>query len=316
MVAVDLNTKKRWPSFRNARKTATMTTTTLPTAARENDFPLDANGGGETTSPCHLFLPSNNNNKLNCRITDDLVCPITLELPFQPVMAEDGRIYERSAIQMHFETCRKQRKQVKSPVTGQYMGKRLFPSPQTKNLIQALIDHGLVAGPLLETWSKNVSDYVDVAHWIKRARDGDAHAMAFLARGHCKGMGGLRKDLKVAYQWCKKSHDAGSCYGTFRMGYHLVYGYGVEKRVTEGMMYVLMAAERGSNAAAYWLGMWFANGKYGLSQNPESAVHWLQISLSPTCTVKTLTSDGKERAREKLRELLHETMIRHRRCLA
>ena len=30
--------------------------------------------------------------------TDELVCPITHELPIDPVIALDGRIYERSAI--------------------------------------------------------------------------------------------------------------------------------------------------------------------------------------------------------------------------
>eukprot|EP00550_Attheya_septentrionalis_P003018 CAMPEP_0198281798 /NCGR_PEP_ID=MMETSP1449-20131203/1671_1 /TAXON_ID=420275 /ORGANISM="Attheya septentrionalis, Strain CCMP2084" /LENGTH=90 /DNA_ID=CAMNT_0043977717 /DNA_START=9 /DNA_END=277 /DNA_ORIENTATION=+ len=30
--------------------------------------------------------------------SDELVCPITLDLPFDPVTAEDGRVYERSAI--------------------------------------------------------------------------------------------------------------------------------------------------------------------------------------------------------------------------
>ena len=31
-------------------------------------------------------------------VAADLVCPITQELPFDPVMAEDGKIYERNAI--------------------------------------------------------------------------------------------------------------------------------------------------------------------------------------------------------------------------
>ena len=32
-------------------------------------------------------------------IHDELICPITYEMPAEPVYAEDGRLYERSAIE-------------------------------------------------------------------------------------------------------------------------------------------------------------------------------------------------------------------------
>ena len=35
--------------------------------------------------------------------SDDLICPITLELPWEPVTAEDGRVYEKEAIEQHIE---------------------------------------------------------------------------------------------------------------------------------------------------------------------------------------------------------------------
>ena len=44
--------------------------------------------------------------KQSKEITDDLICPITLDLPFDPVIAEDGRVYDimivNRSVQVHF----------------------------------------------------------------------------------------------------------------------------------------------------------------------------------------------------------------------
>ena len=61
------------------------------------------------------------------------VCPITQELPIDPVTAEDGKVYERSAIT---EWLSKQRR---SPSTGAAMGPRLLASTQARNTIEALV---------------------------------------------------------------------------------------------------------------------------------------------------------------------------------
>ena len=37
---------------------------------------------------------------------DDLVCPISFTLMTDPVVAMDGNIYQRSAIEEHIEYCR------------------------------------------------------------------------------------------------------------------------------------------------------------------------------------------------------------------
>ena len=48
-------------------------------------------------------------------VAEEYVCPITAELPIDPVTAEDGRCYERCAIEEWF--ARQPQAQVKSPVT-------------------------------------------------------------------------------------------------------------------------------------------------------------------------------------------------------
>ena len=57
---------------------------------------------------------------------DEFLCPITQELPVDPVIAEDGHIYERSAIGQWLA------RSDKSPHTNQPMGKSLLPALQVK----------------------------------------------------------------------------------------------------------------------------------------------------------------------------------------
>ena len=57
-------------------------------------------------------------------IADEYLCPITQELPIDPVMAEDGRIYERLAIMEWLGRNRQ------SPITREPMGINLIRSPQ------------------------------------------------------------------------------------------------------------------------------------------------------------------------------------------
>ena len=86
-------------------------------------------------------------------IKDELVCPITLELPLDPVLAKDGRIYERSAITDHLNTAAANGYGIKSPYTNQPMGSELLPAPQIKNTIEVLIETGSVDfGDLSDGW--------------------------------------------------------------------------------------------------------------------------------------------------------------------
>ena len=75
---------------------------------------------------------------------EEYVCPITAELPVDPVTAEDGRCYERHAIEEWFS--RQPEAQVKSPVTNELMGKRLLPAVQVRNSLKRLVESGAISG--------------------------------------------------------------------------------------------------------------------------------------------------------------------------
>ena len=63
----------------------------------------------------------------------------------------------------------------------------------------------------------------------KRAEEGDAEAMWRLGISHECGIHGLPKDLKLTYEWFKKSSDLKNPAGMINAGLCLIEGVGVKK---------------------------------------------------------------------------------------
>lgn len=78
---------------------------------------------------------------------EHLICPISYELPVDPVWAEDGNIYERECIEQHFAN-----KQT-SPVNNTSMGPRLIEARNITNMLQSMADAGR-QDELLTAWTK------------------------------------------------------------------------------------------------------------------------------------------------------------------
>ena len=77
------------------------------------------------------------------QVADEYICPISQELPIDPVMAEDGQIYERTEIQRHIE---QRADNLRSPMTNEAMGTKLLPSAQTRSMIRTLVRTGAIGG--------------------------------------------------------------------------------------------------------------------------------------------------------------------------
>lgn len=251
-------------------------------------------------------------NQLNRhhRVADDLICPITLELPFDPVTADDGRVYERSAITKHIQMAKEDsqeeggRQQLKSPLTNLPMGDKLLPAPQTKTLIQTLIDSGVISeSELVNAWNEKIKEHKKMVDYLQKAENGVLWAMLHVGYNYTRGDKGFRQDKKLGFQWIKRAHEAGSIQATSRLGKLLLDGNGVEKDRTLGILYLSMAAVQGSNYAAYRLGESFAHGEDGLPVNIPEAIKWLRKCLDPACAIKDLHELNMGTAREMLEEL-------------
>ena len=95
-------------------------------------------------------------------VVDELLCPITQQLPADPVTADDGRLYERAAIEEWFEKQNVVQKKgkgevsVRSPSTNKHMGLDLTDAVQIRITIQHLVQSGLVDDDNISSCSAGV----------------------------------------------------------------------------------------------------------------------------------------------------------------
>jgi U-box domain/Sel1 repeat len=234
-------------------------------------------------------------------IAADLTCPITLELPFDPVTAEDGRVYERAAIEQYFQT--KRGAKIKSPMTNLLMGKKLIPALTIKNLIETSMENGDIEGDLANKWNERAQQKALVARVLKQAEQGDVAAMEDAGCSYEMGNDGFEQNEEKAFFWYDKARAQGSIRGMTEVAFMLLTGKGVAKDEKQGLVYLCLAAHKGSDWAAYHLGKSLANGQYDLKADRDEAVYWLQKCLFP-CSLEYMTREGKDKARDTLKELL------------
>ena len=107
-------------------------------------------------------------------IAKEFICPITQELPFDPVIAKDGKIYERNAI---LEWFRKKDGDATSPSTGKVIDTELVPAVQVRNTIESLIKSGAIEGEAAEAWRRSSSSEKEVKEIRAKAEGGDGYSM-------------------------------------------------------------------------------------------------------------------------------------------
>ena len=84
-------------------------------------------------------------------LAEEFLCPITHALPVDPCTAQDGRVYERAAVETWIKRCGKH---VRSPVTNASMGRELYPAIQVKNAIRIMVTSGALTGSLVDEWTE------------------------------------------------------------------------------------------------------------------------------------------------------------------
>jgi hypothetical protein len=129
-------------------------------------------------------------------VASEWLCPIAHELPFDPVMAEDSRFYERAEIEEWF---RRNESAILSPVTNEPMGDLLKAVPQVRNTIQNLVDSGAITGDKAESWrerlaqeQERLAQEEEVRLLRQGAADSDVDAMRTLAFFIWVAKGGFR----------------------------------------------------------------------------------------------------------------------------
>lgn len=229
-------------------------------------------------------------------VADEWICPITRELPWNPVLAEDGRVYERDAIHRWLKRSESPR----SPVSNAAMGRALVALPQVRNTVRILAESGAVDEDKtahwelcrLEEWSAEQCRKALAACDAEQAPAGGgeqrALAMYLLSRWYQSGKSCLQRDEARAFEWCRRSADLGHVMSTARVGWMYLNGMGVRTNVARGSAYLGQAAARGSKMACWVLGEAHRLGKFDFGEDAqEAALYFAQI---PTCSYNDLAS--------------------------
>ncbi len=231
------------------------------------------------------------------RLASEWLCPITQELPTDPVIAQDGRCYERLAIQQWFDQ-RPDDATALSPVTNVAMSKDLLPCVQVKATIALLIETGQIAGERARAWLA-ATQQADATRALRealmgRAAAGDREAICSLGAAYRDGAYGLAKDDALAYAHLKRAADLGHVSAMCAAGQLALQERGVRHCAQQGLAMVHTAAWRGSEHACAELGKWFTRGTFGLvASNEEAARYYARMR---ECATRDSTEACRVRA--------------------
>jgi TPR repeat protein len=215
-------------------------------------------------------------------VLEEYICPITRELPLRPVAAEDGRIYEGSAIEKWVGQARPADQPLRSPVTNEPMGPRLVPAVQVRNSIELLANSMEGSDPLAAHWMVRRGEEKAVAEMRQAAEGGHGPSAFRLGRWYHEGKKGLVQDNAQAWMWWKRGAELRDTKATCACAVACAQGHGVPVNDTLAVYYYMLAAHAGSEYACFQLGCGFANGKYGLPTDKEEARWWFE--KMPACT--------------------------------
>jgi TPR repeat protein len=206
-------------------------------------------------------------------------CPITGELMEDPVTAEDGHVYERSAIQKWFEM---QPTQIaKSPMTGRTIGFRLYTNLQARNVIAKLVEAGACSHEEASDYKKRRLNQVALDKLYEEIEKNECVAsMAELGYVYRDSLYGQNENQRKAFEWFKCAADRSHIEATTSVGICYLNGTGVEKNRSRGILYLSQGAIRGSEHAAAVLGWAFENGNHGFDVDPVTASSWYYMMAS------------------------------------
>ena len=256
--------------------------------------PADAIDLTEEASPQEKKMRASIND-----VAADLRCPITQELPVDPVIAKDGKIYERDAI---LEWFRKKDGDATSPSTGKVIDTELVPAVQVRNTIESLIKSGAIEGEAAEAWRKKLADETRVKEWRAKAEGGDGYAMYCLGVCYENGRNGVTKDPAQARAWFERSAAARDPCGMAASGDYLLNGVGGPQDIALGLVNSTEAAYLGSNLGAMLLGEAFIKGQ-GVPKDHVRARFWLKKAVADECKHKHMGPTCMATAANFLKEL-------------
>ena len=207
-------------------------------------------------------------------IADTFVCPITMEYPFRPVIAEDGRVYEEAALKEWME--KDESPTFKSPATGVDIGKSIVHSLQIRQSIEHAINSGAVDAKKASAWKRTLKEEKRFGTIKKCAENGEVNAMTTLGFTYRDGLRGQPVNMTESIKWFQKAADENDPQAITALGVLHILGKGVAKDIPKGMDLLLKSAgtTNSSEHACAILGLSYATGVLGMKKNMDVAMQY------------------------------------------
>lgn len=229
-------------------------------------------------------------------MADTFICPITLEYALRPVIAEDGRVYEESALKQWMEEDASPT--FKSPATGVRIGKSVVHSLQIRQCIEHAINSGAVDAKKASAWKRALKEEKDFFTLMKAAKDGNSSAMTTLGFYYRDGRGGQPVNVPECIKWFNMAAAQDEPQAITALGVLHINGKGVAKDIPKGMDLLLKSASttNGSEHACAILGESYAKGILGMRKDMSIAVQY--YGKMKKCKTRDSISLYRKRAKE------------------
>ncbi len=218
-----------------------------------------------------------------------LTCPISRRLPLKPVVAADGRMYERESIQAWFQhgnTDGHMLDKRRSPMTNAPMGTSLVDCCQhVGRIIECVADSGCIEEELrdeyVEAQMREERERLELLK--RRVKRGEGEAALALAKIYSLGSRYTARNERKRVYWLEKGRPI-HCTCECILGYLYVRGSEeVEANYVAAVQLLQSACDRGSEHAAYYMGQLFAAGECGLKKDACRAAYYFR-RMKQCCT--------------------------------
>lgn len=111
-----------------------------------------------------------------------------------------------------------------------------------------------------------------------------------LAFKYLKGLGGVQKDYKQAFEYAKIAADADDNEREYILGYCFELGLGITKNEEKALYWYRKAQKKGNGDAMYKLGMFYHYGKGKLNIDYKEAKNWYEKAIKANCSEEVIKS--------------------------
>jgi hypothetical protein len=202
---------------------------------------------------------------------EHILCPISQEIPIDPVFAKDGVVYERKSIENWFKNNNT------SPFTRKKIDKELIPATQLRNMFRTMVESGIISGSKVENWIMHIekdNNYLKLKDMFNK---GDGKACWYL--GNIIIVNKMKNFNENALSWYKRGAELKNIESIGACGLCYENGIGVEKNYSKAMYYYLQAANAGSIRECRVIGDIFYTGRLNMDIDKKEAKKWYEKAI-------------------------------------